>query len=185
MVRPPLYRGCQSDCEPKRSDHQALRSSFVTCFTDFGCTPRDALDSTCAMRDPGVHDSGRTTRASDVLAVPAALLASPSGCVGATGTASTSTIIDGEGRIGGTSDQPSSDDHVGEAGLPASDRQTHPIDQLSVNLVAGALLPLRRPRRSKLALRHGRKVCCLDRQQHMGSCSSPRWLQRRHRQIDF
>jgi hypothetical protein len=38
---------------------------------------------------------------------------------------------------------------------------------------------------SELALRHGRRVCCLDRQQHMGPCSSSCWLQRHHRQMDF
>jgi hypothetical protein len=47
-----------------------------------------------------------------------------------------------------------------------------PIDthsNLDVNLVAGALLRSCRPRRSELAPCHGRRVCCLDRQQHLGS----------------
>jgi hypothetical protein len=51
--------------------------------------------------------------------------------------------------------------------------------------VTGALLRPRRPRRSELASRHGRRVRYLDRQQHLGSCPSPRWLQRRHWQMDF
>jgi hypothetical protein len=45
-----------------------------------------------------------------------------------------------EGRIGGTSDQPLSDDHTGEVGLLTSGQQTHPVGHLGVNLVAGALL---------------------------------------------
>jgi hypothetical protein len=43
----------------------------------------------------------------------------PSGCAGATGTVSTSTVTAGEGRIDGTFGQPTSDDYVGEAGLLA------------------------------------------------------------------
>jgi hypothetical protein len=43
--------------------------------------------------------------------------------VGATVTASTSTVATDEGHIGGSSGQPSFDDHVGEAGLLA-DRLT-------------------------------------------------------------
>jgi hypothetical protein len=38
----------------------------------------------------------------------------PSGCAGATGTAYRSAITVGKGCIGGSSDQPSSDDHAGE-----------------------------------------------------------------------
>jgi hypothetical protein len=53
--------------------------------------------STSATRSPGIDDSTHGTDAP-------ILLVSPSGCVGATDTAS---------------GQPSSDDHVDEAGLPA------------------------------------------------------------------
>jgi hypothetical protein len=35
-VRPPQNRGWLSDHEPRRSDRQALRSSFITCFADLG-----------------------------------------------------------------------------------------------------------------------------------------------------
>jgi hypothetical protein len=96
------------------------------------------------MRNLSLYDSGRTTSGS------ARLLASPSGYVRATGTTSTSAVAAGEGHTNGTSSQSSSDDHVGEAGLPTSDRQTHPVGHLDVNLVAGALLRPRHPRRSEL-----------------------------------
>jgi hypothetical protein len=108
------------------------------------------------MHDPGVHDSDRATRGTDV----PALLVSPSGCVGATGTASTSAVADDEGRTGGTYGQPSSDDHVSKAGLLATGRQTHPVGHFGVDLVAGALYHLRHPRRSELAPHHGRRICC-------------------------
>jgi hypothetical protein len=68
--------------------------------------------STSATRSPGIDDSTHDTDAP-------ILLVSPSGCVGATDTASTSAIAADEGCIGGTSGQPSSDDHVDEAGLLA------------------------------------------------------------------
>jgi hypothetical protein len=80
------------------------------------------------MCDLSLYDSGRITCGS------APLLASPSGYVRATGTSSTSAVAAGEGRTNGTSSQSSSDDHVGEAGLLASDRQTHPVGHLDVNL---------------------------------------------------
>jgi hypothetical protein len=41
--------------------------------------------------------------------------------VGATNTASTTVVTTSKGRIGGTSGQPSSDDHAGEARLLATD----------------------------------------------------------------
>jgi hypothetical protein len=43
------------------------------------------------------------------------------GLLGSHLPASTSVVTTGEGLTGGTSGQPSSDDHVGEAGLPATD----------------------------------------------------------------
>jgi hypothetical protein len=61
---------------------------------------------------PDIHNSGHATHGSDVLAQPVALLTSPSGCTGATGTASTSVVANGEDRSGGSSGQLSSDDHV-------------------------------------------------------------------------
>jgi hypothetical protein len=112
------------------SDRQDQSRSFITCFTNFGyppcgahvfgAAPRDALDSTRATHGPGVYDYDRTTHGSRAL--PAPLLVSPSGCARATSTASTSAVTTGEGRTGGTSGQSSSDDHTGEAGLPAFDR---------------------------------------------------------------
>jgi hypothetical protein len=110
---------------------------------EFGCAPRGALDSTrdpgvydsdcathgpgvynsgCATRGSGVYDSGCATRGSGIPALPATLLMSPSGYTRATGTASTSAIAADEGCTDGTSDQTSSDDHAGEAGLPATNR---------------------------------------------------------------
>jgi hypothetical protein len=165
------------------SDLQALRNSSFTNLSrplcsahDFGYAPLGALDSNHATHDPDVHDFGRATCPSDIPAPPATLLVSPLGYVGATGTTSTSTVAASKGCTGGTSSQPSSDDHVGKAGFLTSDRQTHPVIHLGVHLVVGALLSPHRPHRSKLASRHGRRVCYLDRQQHLGSCPLPRWL---------
>jgi hypothetical protein len=149
---------------------------------DFGCTPCGALNSTRTTRGPGVYDYGRTTRGCGALPVP--LLAPPLGYARVTDTASTSAVTASEGRTGGISGQSSSDDHSGEAGFLASGRQTHPIGHLGVNLVVSTLLRPRCPSRSELVPRHRRRVCCLDWQQHMGSCPSPCCLQR-HRQIDF
>jgi hypothetical protein len=80
-----------------------------------------------------------------VSGVPA-LLASPSGCTGATNTASTSAAVTSEGHTGGTSGQPSSDDHAGEAGLPTTDRQTHNVGHLVVTALSSAHLCLCCPR---------------------------------------
>jgi hypothetical protein len=188
QIPPPPCRGCQSN-------RHAMCHAFISYFTDFGCpwcgahnfgyTPRCALDSTRTMRGPDVYDSDCINCGSGIPALPAALLASPSGYEGATGTASTAADATSKGRTGGTSCQPSSVDHAGEVGLPASGRQTHPVGHLSANLVAGSLLCLHRPRRSKLVQHHGRRICCLDCQQHLGSCPSPSWLQRHHRQMIF
>jgi hypothetical protein len=92
------------------SDPQDLRCSFVACFTDFSRPLCGAHDFGCAQR--GTLDS---TRGSENL--PAPILASRSGCVKATNTASTSAVVAGEGRTGGTSGQSSSDDHTDEAGV--------------------------------------------------------------------
>jgi hypothetical protein len=73
------------------------------------------------MHVPGVYNYGYTTLGSGAL--PAPLLASLLGCARATSTTSTSAVIAGEGRTGATSGQSSSNDHVGEEGLPA-DRLT-------------------------------------------------------------
>jgi hypothetical protein len=165
------------------SDRPTLHSTSVACFADlsrlpcgahdFGCTPRGALDSTCAMCGP------------DVPALPIVLLTSPSGYAGVTGIATTSAVAAVKGRTGGSSCQLSYDDHAGEEGLPASGRQTHPIDHFGVDLVIGALLRQHRPRRSELVSHHRRRICCLDRQQKLGCCPWPRWLQHRHWQVDF
>jgi hypothetical protein len=60
---------------------------------------------------------------------------SPSGCAGATDTASTLAVTAGKGCTVGSSGQLSSDDHTGKAGLLAFGRQTHPIDHFGVDLV--------------------------------------------------
>jgi hypothetical protein len=150
----PLDRGWRLDHHPGRSDCQDLRHSFVAYFTDFGCVPRSALDSTRATRSPDVYNYGRTSRGSGAQPVP--LFTSPSGCAKATDTASISAVTADKGRNGDTSGQSSSDDHAGEAWFPASGRQTHPVDHLGVNLVTGTLLPPRHPCRSELAPRHVR-----------------------------
>jgi hypothetical protein len=97
------------------------------CFVDFRraprgarvfhCAPHDDHDYTRATRSLCVPDSARTSCGSDILAK----LMSPLGCVRATDTASTSAITVGEGRTGGTFGQSSSDDHAGEARLPATE----------------------------------------------------------------
>jgi hypothetical protein len=156
----PRNRGWWSDRHPGRSDRLTLRSSSVACFTNLDRLPCTARDFGCTPR--GTHDSGRITCDSSIPAIPAALLASPSGYAGATGTASTSAVATSKGYTGGLSGQPSSDDHAGEAGVPASDRQTHPVGHFGVDLVTGALLRPCRPRQSKLAPWHGRRICCPD-----------------------
>jgi hypothetical protein len=84
-----------------------------------------------------------------------------------------------------TFDQPSSNDHVGEAGLSAIGRQTHHVGHFFIGLVSSALLCLRHPHRSKLVPHHERRICCLAHQQHLGSCPSPYSIQRCYRQIDL
>jgi hypothetical protein len=133
---------------------------------------------------PCVHDSGRATQGFGILALPVALLVSPSGYVGATGTASTSAVATSKSCTSSSFGKPSSDDHASEAGLSATSRHTHPVDHFGVDLVTGALHP-RYPHRSELVPCHERIICCLDDQQYLGSCPSPRWLQRRHRQVHF
>jgi hypothetical protein len=81
-----------------RLDHLALRSNFVTCFTNF----------ICATHGPGIPT------------LPITLLTSSSGCAGLSDTAPTSVPATGKGCTGGTSGQPSSDDHAGEARLLAT-----------------------------------------------------------------
>jgi hypothetical protein len=87
---------------------------------DFGCAPRSTLDSTRTTRGPSIHNFGRATCGSSIPTLPAALLMSPSGCVRAIGTASTSAVAVSKDCTGGSSGQPSPDDHAGEVGLPAS-----------------------------------------------------------------
>jgi hypothetical protein len=105
--------------------------------------------------------------------------------VGATGNASTSAVATGKGRTCGTSGQPSSDDHAGEAGLLATSRQTHTVGHLIVTALSSANLRSCRPRQPILARCHGRIIRCFDHQQHLGSYPSSCWLQRRHRQMDL
>jgi hypothetical protein len=198
-------RGWLSNCHLGRSDRLALRSTFVTCFANFGHAlcgahdfshaprgtydsgriPRDAYDSDRATRGPSIHDFGRALHTVVVPTLPTAILAPPSGCAGATDVASTSAFPTDEGRTGGASRQPSSDDHAGKAGLSATSRQTHPIGHFNIGLVTGAHLGLLCPCQSELASRNGRIICCLEHQQHLGSCLVPCWLQRCHRQKDF
>jgi hypothetical protein len=57
---------------------------------------------------------------------------SPSGCVGATCTTSTSAVAASKGHTDGTFGQPSSDDHTGKVGLPA--------DKLTLSATSSSLL---------------------------------------------
>jgi hypothetical protein len=132
---------------------------------------------------PRCYDYSRTTCSSGAL--PAPLLVSPSSYVRGTGTASTSAVTTSECHTSGTSNQSSSDDYAGEAGLLATDRQTHPVGHLGANLIAGTFLRPLHPRRFELASHHGIRVYCLDRQQHLGSCPLSYWLKRCQRQVDF
>jgi hypothetical protein len=78
--------------------------------------------------------------------------------MGATGTTSTSTLTAGEGCTGGTSDQPSSNDHVGEVGLLATSRQTHTVSHLIIASLSGAHLRPHRSRQPILASCHGGRI---------------------------
>jgi hypothetical protein len=97
------------------------RGLIVVCLADFHHAPRGAHDSTRTTCSLGVHDSALTSCG---FSIPT-LLASPSGYTGATGIASPSAVAAGKGHTGGTSGQPSSNDHTGEAGLSAVGWQTH------------------------------------------------------------
>jgi hypothetical protein len=78
-------------------------------------------------RGPSVYDHSSTTH------ISGALPASPSGYTGATITAFKSAVATGEHCTGGTSDQSSSDDHMGEAGL-LTDRLTLSATSASIVL---------------------------------------------------
>jgi hypothetical protein len=100
--------------------------------------PRGGHYSTRATHDPSIHDSNNATHGTDVPALSASLFMSLSTCAGATSTASTSAVAASEGHIGGTSSQPSFDDHTSETRLPTTDRQTHTLSATS----ALTLLPV-------------------------------------------
>jgi hypothetical protein len=87
-----------------------------------------------------------------------ALLTSPSGCVRATGTASNSAVAVSKAHTDDTSDQPSSDDHAGEAGLPAAGRQTHIVDHLVVIALSDAHFRPRCPRQPVVVPCHGGRI---------------------------
>jgi hypothetical protein len=177
----PQNRGWRSNHHPRRSDQLALRSTIVACFTNFSRAPCGAHDSDCVIPGPDIHDSDHATCGPCVLVLPATLLASPSGYATATSAASTSALPADEGHISDAPSQPSSDDHASEAGFLTTDHQNHHVDHFIVGLDTNALLRPCHPRRFELALHHGKRICCLDHQQHMRSCPSPHWLQRRHR----
>jgi hypothetical protein len=93
----PRNRGWRSDRVPRRSnrsrnrgrqsDRPTLHSSSIAYFTNLDRLPCTARNFECPPH--GAHDSGRITCSSGIPAIPAALLTSPSGYAGATGTAST------------------------------------------------------------------------------------------------
>jgi hypothetical protein len=142
----PWNRSWWSIRHPKQFDRQALHNTFVACFTDFGRAPRSTHDSAHVTCGPNFHDSSCATRGTGVPTLPAALLTLPSGYAEATNTASVSAVATGEGCTGGTLAQPSSNDHVDKAGLPATGQQTHHVGHFGIDLVTGALLHPRRPR---------------------------------------
>jgi hypothetical protein len=115
------------------SDRPPPHCPVIGCLADIRRTPHGL----------GVCNSTRAYRGSGI----PTLLTSPSGYEGAIGTASTSVVTASEGHIGRTSGQPSSDDHAGEAELPAADRQTHLVDHLIVATLSDAHLHPRCPRR--------------------------------------
>jgi hypothetical protein len=154
----PGNKGWRSDCHPRRSDHPPPRRPIIDGIAEIH-------RASCGL---GIRDSTHASRGSDI----PALLTSPSGCAGATGTASTSAVAASEGRTDGTSSQPSSDDHAGEAELPATGRQTHLVGHLIVVALSGAHLRPRRPCRPVLASCHGGRICYFDHQQYLGSCPS-------------
>jgi hypothetical protein len=121
---------------------------------DFDCTPCGTHTSTCATHGHGVHDFARASHSSGV----PPLLTSSSGCAGATYTTSTSIVTAGEGHTGGTSGQPSSDDHTGKAGLLTTDQQTHTVDHLIITALSGAHLSPPGPCRPILASCHGGRI---------------------------
>jgi hypothetical protein len=94
-----MNKGRRSDRHLGRSDRPTLRSSSVACFTNLDRLSCTARDFSCAPR--GAHDSGRITCCSGIPAIPAALLVSPSGYAGATGTVSTSAVATSKGCTGG------------------------------------------------------------------------------------
>jgi hypothetical protein len=107
------------------------------------------------VRPPGL---AQLLQRSGVLALPTALLTSPSDFTGATSIASTSAVTSNEGRTSSSSDQHSSDDHTGEAGLPTSNQQTHIVGHFGVDLVTSAHLRPCHPHRPVLASCHGRRI---------------------------
>jgi hypothetical protein len=123
------------------SSSRGSSTSTAPYALNFDCAPRGAHNSTRTMHDPNVHDSASASRCSGI----PALLMLPLGYAGATGTASTSRVTAGECHTGGTSGQPTSDDHAGEAGLPTTHRQTHTVGHL-IAALSGAHHGLRYPR---------------------------------------
>jgi hypothetical protein len=116
----PWNRGWRSDHHPRWSNRPTLHGPFVACFANFGRASRCAHDFGGGPRD--TPDSNSNSGCASCGSSVPALLMSPSGCAGAIGTAPTLAVAAGEGRTGGTSDQPSSNDHAGEAGLLALGR---------------------------------------------------------------
>jgi hypothetical protein len=167
----------RSDRHPRRSDRLPPRHPVVGRLTNIHRALRGTDDSTRASRGPDVHDSTRASRSSSI---PASLM-SPSNCVRATNTSSTSEVAASEGCTGGTSSQPSSDYHMSEAGLLTAGQQTHVVSLLIVATLPSAHLCSHRPHRPMLVPCHGGRICCFDHQQHLGSCFSSCWLQRCHR----
>jgi hypothetical protein len=156
----PGNRGWQFDRHPRWSDPPPPHRLVVGHLADI----HRADDSARTSRGPGVRDSTRASRGSG----NPELLTSPSSYTGATSTATTSAVVTSEGRTGGTSGQPSSDDNAGEAGLPAAGRQTHFVGHLIIAALSGAHLHSHHPHQPVLASCHGGRICCFDLQQYLG-----------------
>jgi hypothetical protein len=93
--------------------------------------------------------STHATRGSDVPTLSAALLTSLSGYARATGTASTSAVTTDKDRTGGSSGQPSSDDHAGEEGLPADKLTLSTTSALTLSPVPSVCAALVDPNRRR------------------------------------
>jgi hypothetical protein len=128
----PWNRGWLSRRHTRLSDRLTLHDFLIVCFIDFHRAPLTTSIAPRAMPKmlvvphvvPTTPPAPCATPISTTLPAPPTAPASQhySRCPWAAREppTSTSAVAVGEGRTGGTSSQPSFDDHVGEAGLSAT-----------------------------------------------------------------